>query len=114
VTPAEAFFAAALLWILGWTTIAIHKARWGAVTVCLLAVALAGYGRHVTTMYDSPVAIVAGAETTLRVAPYGPAQTQRILDEGMALRIVRETGAWILVERGIDKGWLLRDEVIPL
>ena len=114
ITPFEAFFAAALLWVLAWIAVAMRKEKWAAGSACLLALAFAGYGKHLTETYGSPIAIVATDETTLRAAPYGPAQVQRLLDEGMALTIVRATGSWILVERGVDKGWLLREEVIAL
>jgi hypothetical protein len=114
VTPGEAFLAAILLWVLTWTCVGFRLRKRWSISTCILAFVCAGYGAQLRARYASPVALVLASETVLRAAPYGPAQAQRILDEGMALRVKRETGSWILVERGMDAGWLMRDEVVPL
>jgi hypothetical protein len=54
------------------------------------------------------------SQTPLRVAPYGSAQADFELEEGAAVRIEREQGAWVLVTGGTERGWLLRAEVVPL
>ena len=114
VSPAEAFSTAALLWVLTWIGFALRvNKRWW-ITVCFLAIVCGGFGRHLTGRYAAPVALVLSDGTVLRAAPYGPAQAQRILDEGIGLRVMRETGAWLFVKRGGDAGWLLRDEVVAL
>ena len=114
VTPAETFLAAFLLWILTWTCIVFRMRKRWAITVCLLAVTCAGYGVRLTVRYDSSVALVLEPETALREAPYGPAQARQLLAEGTALTVKREVGSWILVERGIDAGWLMRDEIVAI
>jgi hypothetical protein len=115
ITPGEAFVAATLFWILAWVGAAFRIRKWWpVVAACAIALVCAGYGAHLTSRYATPVAIVLAPETVLRAAPYGPAQAQRILDEGMALTVRRENGSWILAERGNAAGWVLRDEVVPL
>jgi hypothetical protein len=55
---------------------------------------------------------VTAVEVPLRAAPYGPAEPRQLLNAGAAVEVVRADGPWILVERGNDSGWLLRDEVV--
>ncbi len=114
LSPAEAFSVAALFWLLGWLSVALRWRSWIWWSACLLAVVCAAYGIHVREEYRSPVAFVVATDTPLRVAPYGPAQTVRILDPGTAVSIRRHRAPWILVERAGDPGWLLQQEVLTL
>ncbi|NIM48320.1 MAG: hypothetical protein GTN62_01610 [Gemmatimonadales bacterium] len=114
VTPAEAFGAAAVVWLACWIAIGLKvRARYAALLVAL-AVLVAAYGAYVTSRYEARVALVLTSGTPMRPAPYGPALATRELDEGDAVRIEREQGAWVLVRQGEARGWLLRSEVVRL
>jgi hypothetical protein len=114
VTPAEAFALAVVLWLVAWVAWAAGaRHRWPAV-VAALALSAAAYGGTVLQRYAQPVALVMNSQTPLRVAPYGSAPADFELEEGAAVRIEREQGAWVLVTGGNERGWLLRAEVVPL
>ncbi len=114
VTPTEAFALAVALWLVGWIAwTARARVRWLAALV-VLALLSAGYGFGVQRRYAQPVALVMHSLTPLRAAPYGPAPAEFELEEGAAVRIEREHGAWVLVSEGRGRGWLLRTEVVRL
>ncbi len=114
VTPAETFLIATCFWILTWLGVALRFRKLVTVSTCLVAIAGAVYGVHLTNEYATPVAIVIVPEAPLRMAPYGPAQPRQFLNEGVAVKVTRTEGPWLLVERGFDSGWLLSDEVVAL
>jgi hypothetical protein len=114
ITPAEAFIAAACVWIVAWIGIALRLRRLFTIPACLVALVLAAFGLQVAKMYSAPVALVLSPEVPLRTAPYGPAQPMQFLAEGAAVRVSRIEGPWMLVERGDDSGWLLQEEVVAL
>lgn len=114
VTPVEAFALAAVLWLVVWLVWAARaRVRWGAL-LATLALLAAGYGFAVQQRYVRPVALVMSSHTPLRVAPYGPAPAEFQLEEGAPVRIEREEGAWVLVNEGTERGWLLRTEVVRI
>ncbi len=114
ITPAEAFLASAALWVLGWLLLGL-RLRWRVVALPLtLAAVSAGYGSYVGRRYAEPLAFVIAPDTALRAAPYGPAPTRRTLNEGSTVIVSRTDGQWVLVERGEQRGWLLRSEIAPL
>jgi hypothetical protein len=114
ITPAEAFLVATCLWIVAWGCIVLKVRTLITAPTLLLALAFAAYGMQLHNTYAIPVAFVSLPEVPLRSAPYGPAQPRQFLPEGVAVRVARTDGAWMLVERGVERGWLLREEVIAL
>ncbi len=114
VTPVEAFALATVLWLVVWLVWAARaRVRWSVLLVTF-ALVVAGYGFAVRQRYARPVALVMSSQTPLRVAPYGPAPAEFQLEEGAPVRIEREEGAWVLVNEGTERGWLLRTEVVRL
>jgi Flp pilus assembly protein TadB len=114
ITPAEALLAAICCWITAWTIAAFRVRKLITVLVVFAALTLAAYGLYLTNAYAGPVALISSPEVPLRAAPYGPAQPRQFLTAGVAVRVSRVDGPWMLVERGADRGWLLSEEVIEL
>ena len=114
ITPAEALLAAICLWIIAWTGVAFRLRKLITMPAIFVALSLAAYGLHVSNLYAVPVALISTPEVPLRAAPYGPAQPRQFLTAGLAVRVTRVDGPWMLVERGAEKGWLLREEAIQL
>lgn len=114
VTPEEALLAALLLWVLGWVLISLRRGPRTAALMMGLALLAAGYSMYVAQRYAKPVAIVRANDVPLREAPYGPAPAAVPLPGGSAVVVERERGAWTMVRRGRDVGWLLRTEIVRL
>jgi BatD DUF11 like domain len=114
VTPMEMLAVGIVAWVLGWLMVLTkRRARW-VIPVLALAVACAGYAWYTKTRYWQMVALVVETNTPLRVAPYGTATVARTLDRETAVRIRQAVGAWVLIERGDARGWLLMEEVAPI
>ncbi|HET7039272.1 MAG TPA: hypothetical protein VFH97_05250, partial [Gemmatimonadales bacterium] len=113
-TPSEMLAAGAVLWLAGWALLALTRAR--RIGIALLALGLAGAGTAawVRHRYADPVAVVLPAEVPLRPAPYGSASADRRVYGGSVVRVLRHEGAWMLVERGDARGWVLPGEVARL
>jgi tetratricopeptide (TPR) repeat protein len=114
VTPAEAVMVATCLWILTWVGVALRLQKSFTVPAIVIALACATYGVSLANEYEDPVAIVLSDEVPLRDAPYGPARPRQFLPEGTAVAVVRIEGPWLLVERGVESGWLLSEEVVAI
>lgn len=115
VTPVEAGAAAAALWILGWLVVAARR-RPGRLGIGLVAAAVVagGYAASVAYRYRQPVALTAVTTAPLRAAPYGSAPAAAALEEGAAVLVVQQRGAWRLVRRGAQRGWMLASEIVRL
>lgn len=111
VTPGEAFAVAAVLWIAGWTAVALRRRRL-AIALLIVGGGCATWGWFVDARYRAPVAFIAGSATPLREAPYGPAPSQVELAEGVAVRIAERRGSWELVAYGARLGWVHEAEVV--
>ncbi|UCD24692.1 MAG: BatD family protein, partial [Gemmatimonadota bacterium] len=112
ITPAEAFLAATVLWIAGWTLVGFRRRKWVVAAVFALSLAFAALGVRVKAHYNSPVALVSGENGSLREAPYGSARTVRLIEPGSAVYVDRREGDWILARRAGDRGWVLANEVV--
>jgi len=111
ITPTEGWLLAFVLWTAAWMLIAA-KRRWRLVWVPLVLALLAGaWSVRTFRRYALPVALVRRPNTPLRSAPYGSAASRRVLNDGIAVRVARRDGAWLLVRRGNETGWLLLSEV---
>jgi hypothetical protein len=111
ITEWEAGAAALFVWIVAWV-VAAFGVRFHRVALLLaLSVVIAGYAGYVHWRYQRTVAVATATETPLRTAPYGSATAAGFLDAGMAVRVGRTEGAWLLVTRGSTQGWVLSHEV---
>ena len=110
-TVGESALAAAALWIAGWLALAKSRRKRFAAAVVATAVVLAGFAGYLHRHYSEPVGLVLVARAPLREAPYGAAPAPYRFAQGAAVRIEREDGAWLLVTRRDQTGWLLVDEV---
>src|SRR6185503_12067451 len=100
-TPWEALIGAVGLWLAGWLLVAVRRGRRTAVLAIVGALVVGAWAVRTEQAYRRPIALVRRANTPLRSAPYAS--------------VVRRThGAWLLVERGGQAGWLLASEVVRL
>lgn len=111
VTPHEAWFAAAVAWLLGWSAVAWRRTRRVGAGVLAAAVALGAVGWYVDRQYRRPAAIVLRDDVALRQAPHPAADGARTLGAGDAVQVVRREGAWLLVSRESARGWVLIGDV---
>jgi hypothetical protein len=112
--PGEALLACALLWSLGWVLVAVRRSRPVGIGFLVAAVAVGGAGWRLAQRYREPAAIVLRDEVPLRSAPYGSAAALRWLAAGDAVRIRRQVGAFLLVDRAGGAGWVQVGEVARL
>jgi hypothetical protein len=112
--PAEAALVAVVLWVLGWGAVLHRRLRRAGLVLLLGALAAGVAGWRVADWYRRPTAIVLAADVPLRVAPYGSAEASRPLGAGDAVRVMRQAGAWLLVERAGGMGWVQVGEVARL
>jgi len=112
--PGEALLAGAVLWCAGWALVAFRRTRWAGVATLALAALCGGAAWRVVHEYRAPAAIVLRDEVPLRSAPYGSATAVRRLVAGDAVRIRRQAGAFLLVERAGGTGWVQVGEVARL
>jgi membrane protein implicated in regulation of membrane protease activity len=103
-----------VLWCAGWALVAFHRTRWAGIGVLVAAVALGGSAWRIARQYGEPAAIVLRDEVPLRSAPYGSAAAVRWLAAGDAVRIRRQEGAYLLVDRANGSGWVQVGEVARL
>jgi hypothetical protein len=108
----ELLVLGALGWIagwLGWTFRPRVRERWLVLLVFSAAAVLAGLALR--TWLREPLAIVL-QRTTLRLSPHGLAPTVASLESGSAVRIIRYSPGWVMVEApGAQLGWL-SDEAV--
>ncbi len=114
VTAAEVLLVAMAAWMLGWLMVLTgRRLRW-TLPALLLAVVGAACAWYISNRYHEPVAFVVSSGTPVRVAPYGSAPATRSLERDTAVHVDRVEGAWVLIERGDTRGWLLAEEVAPI
>lgn len=114
VTPVETLLLALGVWTLGWLGISLGgRARRWAYAALVFAVLAGGVTAVVHQRYARPVAVLT-APTTLRAAPYGAAPAVVLLEPGSAVLVRRTRGAWVLIERGQTRGWLLAADLVRL
>ena len=114
-TPAEWMLAAALAWIALWVAVIARSRRGVLLTLAAIVVAAGAWGAGELSRRRRPVAVVIGAGTAVRVAPYGSASPNATVDAGAALLVVGRYGRWLEVQRrdGVH-GWILGSEAVPL
>jgi tetratricopeptide (TPR) repeat protein len=112
VTPEELLLFGALGWLAGWLGWALRprvRERWLILLVFSAAAMLAGLALR--TWLRQPLAVVL-ARSTLRLSPHGLAPSVAILESGSAVRLVRRSPGWVMVEApGSQRGWLTDEAV---
>ena len=112
VSPEELLLLGSLGWIagwLGWTLRPRVRERWLVLLVFSAAGVVAGLGLR--QWLQRPIGVVL-QRTTLRVSPHGLAPTVASIESGSAVRIIRETPGWVMVEvPGAQRGWLADEAV---
>ena len=112
VTGEELLLLGVVAWIAGWTGWILRpraRDRW----MVLLIVGAVGVIGSVAlrAWYRRPVAIVLD-QATLRLSPHGHAPSIATVDEGGAVRVLREERGWVLVRAaGSKEGWLPAEAV---
>lgn len=88
----------------GWTWRPRVRERWLVLLVFSAMAMLGGLGLQ--TWLRTPLAIVL-ERTTLRLSPHGLAPTVSPLESGSAVRVIRSSPGWVMVEAaGAQRGWL--------
>jgi tetratricopeptide (TPR) repeat protein len=112
VAPEELLLLGAIGWIagwLGWTLRPRVRERWLILLVFSGAALLAGLALR--GWLREPLGVVLD-RSTLRLSPHGLAPTVAALESGSAVRILRSSPGWVMVEApGAQRGWLADDAV---
>jgi tetratricopeptide (TPR) repeat protein len=112
VSAEELLLLGALGWIagwLGWTLRPLLRERWLILLVFSATALLAGLGLR--SWLREPLAVVLD-RTTLRLSPHGLAPTVAALESGSAVRILRRSPGWVMVQApGSQRGWLADEAV---
>lgn len=107
VRPEELLLLGMLGWIAGWAGWSLRprvRERWLVLLVFSAVAVLAGLGLR--TWLRAPLAIVL-ERTTLRLSPHGLAPAVLPIESGSAVRIIRSSPGWVMVEAaGAQRGWL--------
>jgi hypothetical protein len=107
VAAEELLLLGALGWIagwLGWTLRPRVRERWLILLVFSAAALLAGLALR--QWLGEPLGVVLD-RSTLRLSPHGLAPSLAALESGSAVRIVRRSPGWVMVEApGSQRGWL--------
>jgi hypothetical protein len=107
VTPDELLLLGIIGWLagwLGWAAVPRLRERW-AVLLVFSAIS-AGAGLALRTWYRRPVAIVLD-RAAVRVSPHGLAPSVGPLEPGSAVRVLRRSRGWLLVQvPGDQRGWI--------
>jgi hypothetical protein len=112
VAPEELLILGALGWIagwLGWTLRPRVRERWVVLLVFSAVGLLAGLALR--SWLREPLAVVLD-RATLRLSPHGLAPSLAVLESGSAVRILRRSPGWVMVEApGSQHGWLADEAV---
>ncbi|HEU4523910.1 MAG TPA: BatD family protein [Gemmatimonadales bacterium] len=112
VSPEELLLLGALGWIagwLGWTLRPVGRERWLILLVFSAVALTAGLGLR--TWLREPLAVVLN-RSTLRLSPHGLAPSVAALESGSAVRVLRRSPGWVMVEApGAQRGWLADEAV---
>jgi hypothetical protein len=115
VSPEELLLMGTLGWIagwIGWTRRPRVRERWLVLLVFSGAAVLAGLALRV--WLREPVAVVL-ERTTLRLSPHGLAPAMVSVEAGSAIRILRHSPGWVMVEApGAQRGWLADEAVAAI
>jgi hypothetical protein len=112
VSAEELLLLGALGWIagwLGWTLRPVGRDRWLVLLVFSAVALTAGLGLR--NWLREPLAVVLN-RSTLRLSPHGLAPSVAALESGSAVRILRRSPGWVMVEApGAQRGWLADEAV---
>jgi hypothetical protein len=107
VAPEELLLFGALGWIAGWVGWTLRpgvRERWLVLLVFAGAAVLAGLALR--SWLREPLGVVLD-RSTLRLSPHGLAPSLAPLESGSAVRILRRSPGWVMVEApGAQRGWL--------
>jgi hypothetical protein len=107
VTPEELLLLGALGWVVGWLGWSFRprvRERWLVLLVFSATAVLAGLALR--AWLRQPLAIVL-ERSTMRLSPHGLAPAVVSLEPGSAVRVVRHSPGWVMVESpGAQRGWL--------
>jgi hypothetical protein len=107
VSAEELLLLGALGWIagwLGWTLRPRVRERWLILLVFSAAAVVAGLALR--EWLREPLAVVLD-RSTLRLSPHGLAPSVSVLESGSAVRVVRRSPGWVMVQApGSQRGWL--------
>jgi hypothetical protein len=111
MTVVELLAVAGVLWVLAW----LAYLAWGSPRRLMVplsaALLVAGFAGYLHSRYQTPVGLLLDPTVALREAPFGGAPPVASLGAGIAVRILREEGAWLLVVREGLQGWVLAEDV---
>lgn len=112
VTAEELLLVGTLAWAAGWAAWIFRpraRDRWVVLLVFGGVAVLGGWGLR--AWYQRPVAIVLD-QSTLRLSPHGHAPAVGPVEEGAAVRAIRQERGWVLVRAsGAKEGWLPQEVV---
>jgi hypothetical protein len=112
VLPEELLLVGAMGWLagwFGWTRRPRVRERWLVLLVFSAASVCAGLALR--TWLREPLAVVLD-RSTLRLSPHGLAPAVVPLESGSAVRILRQSPGWVMVEApGSQRGWLADEAV---
>jgi tetratricopeptide (TPR) repeat protein len=112
VSAEELLLLGALGWIagwLGWTLRPLARERW--LILLVFSAATLGAGLALRSWLREPLGIVLN-RSTLRLSPHGLAPSIAALESGSAVRILRRSPGWVMVEApGSQRGWLADEAV---
>lgn len=115
VSPEELLLLGSLGWIagwVGWTRRPRVRERWVVLLVFSAAAVLAGLALR--AWLREPVAVVL-ERSTLRLSPHGLAPAVIPVEAGSAVRIIRHSPGWVMVEApGAHRGWLADEAVAAI
>ena len=115
VAPEELLLLGALGWLAGWVGWTLRprvRERWLVLLVFSAAALLAGLALR--SWLREPLAVVLD-RSSLRLSPHGLAPALAALESGSAVRILRRSPGWVMVEApGAQRGWLADEAVAAI